>query len=103
MDTLASEDQLNQLLGVTADNSETAILADLTTNPGPPLPTGDVLPAVGAPGFDADLTTIANGNFTDAVGDFEGYLQYLATDLGSTTTGGLSDLSSLLSELGSLF
>ena len=29
---------------------------------------------VSATGFDTDLTTIANGEFTLALGDFEGYL-----------------------------
>jgi hypothetical protein len=111
LDTLASEDQLNQALGVSATDSETAILSDITTNPGPPLPDGDVLPDVGATGFDTDLTSIANDEFTFALGDFEGYLASFAgdadslSDLGSLgDLGGLgTDLSSILGDLGSLF
>lgn len=98
LDTLASEDQLNQLLGVTPGASEAAILADYTSLPEAPLPTGDVLPVVGASGFDSDLTTIANGEFTLAFSDFEGFLANLATD-----TTGLSDVSTLLTDLSSSF
>jgi len=98
LDTLASEDQLNQLLGVTPAASEAAILADYTSLPEAPLPTGDVLPVVGASGFDSDLTTIANGEFTLAFSDFEGFLANLATD-----TSGLSDVSTLLTDLSSSF
>jgi len=98
LDTLASEDQLNQLLGVSPTASETAILADYTSLPEAPLPTGDVLPVVGASGFDSDLTTIANGEFTLAFTDFEGFLANLATD-----TSGLSDVSTLLTDLSSSF
>jgi hypothetical protein len=98
LDTLASEDQLNQALGITPTASETAILADYTGLPEAPLPTGDVLPVVGASGFDSDLTTIANGEFTLALGDFEGFLSNLATD-----TSGLSDVSTLLTDLSSSF
>jgi hypothetical protein len=98
LDTLASEDQLNQLLGVTPATSEAAILADYTSLPEAPLPTGDVLPVVGASGFDSDLTTIANGEFALAFSDFEGFLANLATD-----TSGLSDVSTLLTDLSSSF
>jgi hypothetical protein len=98
LDTLASEDQLNQALGVSTTASETAILNDYTSLPEAPLPTGDTLPDVGATGFDTDLTTIANAEFADATADFEGYLSSLATD-----TSGLSDLSSLLTDLSSSF
>jgi hypothetical protein len=98
LDTLASEDQLNQALGVSATASETAILNDYTSLPEAPLPTGDTLPDVGATGFDTDLTTIANAEFADATADFEGYLSSLATD-----TSGLSDLSTLLTDLSSSF
>jgi hypothetical protein len=105
IDTLVTEDKVNQLLGISPDTSETAILADLTTNPGPPLPDGDTLPVVGASDFDTDLQTIATGDFSIASSDFAGYLEYLSTlgslgDLGSL--GG--DLSSLLGDLtGGLF
>jgi hypothetical protein len=96
LDTLASEDELNQALGVSPDTSEAAILADYTSLPEAPLPTGDTLPTVGATGFDTDLTTIANGEYTLALADFEGYLASFATD-----TSGLSDLGTVLSDLSS--
>jgi hypothetical protein len=98
LDTLAYEDQLNQALGITPTASETAILADYTGLPEAPLPTGDTLPDVGATGFDTDLTTIANGEFTLALSDFEGFLSNLATD-----TSGLSDVSTLFTDLSSSF
>jgi hypothetical protein len=98
LDTLAAEDSLNQALGVSATDSETAILADWTSLPEASLPTGDTLPAVGATGFDADLTTIANGEYTMAAGDFEGFLTNLATD-----TSGLGSLGTLLTDFGSSF
>jgi hypothetical protein len=98
LDTLATEDELNQALGVSATDSETAILADWTSLPEAPLPSGDTLPTVGASGFDTDLTTIANGEFTLALGDFEGYLSSLGTD-----TSGLSDLGTVLTDLSSSF
>jgi hypothetical protein len=105
LDTLASEDELNQALGVSPDTSEAAILADIAG--GPPLPGTDTLPDVGASGFDTDLTSIANDEFTLALGDFEGYLGSFAGDssLLSDLGGGL-DLTSLLDpgglDLGSL-
>jgi hypothetical protein len=105
LDTLASEDELNQALGVSPDTSEAAILADIAG--GPPLPGTDTLPDVGAGGFDTDLTSIANDEFTLALGDFEGYLGSFAGDssLLSDLGGGL-DLTSLLDpgglDLGSL-
>jgi hypothetical protein len=98
LDTLASEDQLNQALGVSATDSETAILSDWTSLPEAPLPSGDTLPDVGASGFDTDLTSIGNDEFTLALGDFEGYLSSFATD-----TSGLSDLSTVLTDLSSSF
>jgi hypothetical protein len=103
INTLVSEDELNQLLGVTQDNSETAILADLLTNPGPPIPgstdltVGDLTSAVGTSSFDSDLTTIANADYSLALGDFEGYLGSFAGDLGSL--GSLGDLGSLGTDL----
>jgi hypothetical protein len=98
LDSLASQDELNQALGVSPDASETAILADYTSLPEAPLPTGDVLPAVGATDFDTDLTSIGNDEFSLATSDFEGWLSSLATD-----TSGLSGLSTLLTDLGSSF
>jgi hypothetical protein len=98
LDTLASEDSLNQALGATASESETAILADWNSLPEAPLPTGDTLPDVGASGFDTDLTTIANAEFADASADFSGFLSNLTTD-----TSGLGDLGTLFTDLSSSF
>jgi hypothetical protein len=98
LDTLASEDSLNQALGVGATDSETAILSDWTSLPEAPLPTGDTLPDVGAPGFDTDLTTIANAEFADATADFEGFLTNL-----TTFPGGFGDLGTILTDLSSSF
>jgi hypothetical protein len=102
INTLVSEDELNQLLGVTQGNSETAILADLLPNPGPPIPgstdltIGDLTSAVGTSSFDTDLTQIANADYSFASGDFAGYLEYLGT-LGTSA----SDVSGLVGDLGS--
>ncbi len=98
LDTLASEDQLNQALGVLPATSEAAILADYTSLPEAALPTGDTLPVVGATGFDTDLTTIANGEFSDATADFEGFLSNLTTD-----SSGLTDFGTLLTDLSDSF
>jgi hypothetical protein len=98
LDTLASEDEVNQALGISPDTSETAILADWTSLPEAPLPTGDTLPVAGVSGFDTDLTTIANAEFTDATSDFEGWLSSLTSD-----TSDLSGLSTLFTDLGSSF
>jgi hypothetical protein len=108
INTLVSEDQLNQLLGVTQADSQAAILADLVDNPGPPIPSGadvtlaELTGAVGSASFDTDLTSIANADYSLAFGDFEGYLGSFAGDLGSL--GDLGDLGSLgsLGDLGSL-
>jgi len=104
INTLVSEDELNQLLGVTQGDSETAILADLLTNPGPPIPgstdltIGDLTSAVGTSSFDTDLTTIANADYSLALGDFEGYLGSFAGDLGDLGNLG-SDLTAILDGL----
>jgi hypothetical protein len=103
INTLVSEDQLNQLLGVTQADSESAILADLVDNPGPSIPSGadvtlsELTGAVGTPAFDTDLTSIANADYSLALSDFEGYLGSFAGDL-----GGLGDLGGGLGDLGSL-
>jgi ethanolamine utilization microcompartment shell protein EutS len=109
INTLVSEDQLNQLLGVTEVNSQTAILADLVDNPGPPIPgsaditIADLTNAIGTSTFDTDLTQIANADYTFAAGDFEGYLASFAGDLGSLgSLGGLSDLGGLGTDLSTL-
>jgi ethanolamine utilization microcompartment shell protein EutS len=106
INTLVSEDELNQALGVTQDNSQTAILADLLTNPGPPIPgstditVGDLTTAVGTPAFDTDLASIANADYALALSDVEGYLGSFAGDLGSLgDLGGLGDLGSLGTDL----
>jgi hypothetical protein len=98
LDTLASEDQLNQAVGIGTTASETAILHDWTSLPEAPLPTGDVLPVVGATGFDNDLTTIANAEFAVATADFEGWLSSLAAN-----TSDLGALGTLFTDLGSSF
>ena len=103
INALVSEDELNQALGVTQSNSETAILADLLTNPGPSIPAstdltvGDLTSAVGTPAFDTDLATIANADYALALSDFEGYLGSFAGDLGSL--GSLGDLGNLGTDL----
>jgi hypothetical protein len=93
LDTWAAEDELNQLLGVTATASETAILADIGTDP--VALAGDTLPTAGATGFDADLMTIATADFTNATSEFTSYLDGLPTALGD-----LGSLSGLLGDLG---
>jgi len=116
---------VNQALGVSATTSETAILGDIASNP--ILLSGtDTLPAVGATGFDADLTTLANDDYTTGSTDLTTYLDGLSaslTTVGSTDTdAGLTaaltelstlytadatalstDLSAILTDLGSLF
>jgi hypothetical protein len=103
LNTLVSEDQLNQLSSITPTVSETAIYNDFVTNFVPiPSSTGltdaSLLGAVGTPAFDTDLTTIANADYTLAVSDFEGFLTNLATD-----TSGLGSLSTLLTDFSSSF
>ena len=83
VDTLASEDQVNQLLGVSTADSQTAILADLTGNSFP-LPTGGVEPVVGT-GFDGDLMALANADFAEGYQDLLGYLGSFTGDLGGST------------------
>ena len=105
IDGLASEDQLNQLLGVSQLASQTAILADLTDNPGPSIPadSGVTLSglesALGSSTFDTDLTSIANADYALAVGDFQGYLADLTTNLGSLDLGSTDILTTLLGDL----
>lgn len=94
-DTLATEDTLNQLFGVSETASQTAILGEIPT--GAVLPTGDTLPIADTSTFDTTLETIANGDFTNAAGDATGSLSSLGTDLGGL--GGLGDLGSLGTDL----
>lgn len=105
IDGLVSEDQLNQLLGITPSASETAILADLVDNPGPSIPAGadvtlaELTGAVGTSSFDTDLTSIANADYTFAMGDFQGYLTDLTNNLGSLDLGSSDLLTGLLGDL----
>ncbi len=89
IDTLVMEDHINQLLGVSQDASETAILGDITGVPYPPLPDGLSLPAVGAADFDSILQQIAGADFHLAASDFMGYVAFEAGQLG---LGGLANL-----------
>jgi hypothetical protein len=101
LDTLASEDVGNQLLGISDTTSQTAILADLTAEDPTAVTSADLTALTGAVGtsaFDTDLTTAANADYTLALSDFEGYLASFATD-----TSGLSDLSTILTDLSSSF
>jgi hypothetical protein len=104
LNTLVGEDQVNQLLGATSAESETAILADFTTTGGPPIPASadvtlaELTGAVGTSSFDTDLTSIANADYTLAAGDLEGYLTSLTAD-----TSSLGDLSTVLTDLSSSF
>ncbi|MGA8329171.1 MAG: hypothetical protein WB777_07755, partial [Mycobacterium sp.] len=125
LDLYALEDEVNQALGVSATTSETDILDDIAANP--ILLSGtDTLPAVGATGFDTDLTTLASDDYTTGSTDFTTYLDGLSsalTTVGSTDTSlgftaaltelstlytadatALStDFSAILTDLGSLF
>jgi hypothetical protein len=105
-DTWASEDQVNQLLGVSATESQTLILADIEKD-FIPIPTstgltdGDLSSAIGTSTFDTDLTQIANADFTTATGDFEGWLANLPTAL-ADLGGGSGDLGGLSTLIGDL-
>jgi hypothetical protein len=103
LNTLVGEDSLNQALGITSTESETELLsvfnADFVPIPGSTdITAADLAGAVGTSAFDTDLTTIANADYTLALGDFEGFLSNLATD-----SSGLSDLSTLFTDLSSSF
>jgi hypothetical protein len=103
LDGLATEDQVNQALGVTETASQTELLSVFNTDFVPiPASTGltdaDLTSAVGSSTFDTDLTTIANADYTLAASDFEGFLSNLATD-----TTGLGSLGTLLTDFGSSF
>ena len=103
LNTLVGEDSLNQALGITPTASETELLsvfnADFVPIPSSTdITAADLAGAVGTSAFDTDLTTIANADYTLALGDFEGFLSNLATD-----TSGLSDVSTLLTDLSSSF
>jgi hypothetical protein len=111
LDTWAAEDELNQLLGISATSSETAILADIAHDPIVLASVTDLLPTAGSSTFDADLMSLATGDFTAATTEFTTYLDSLPSllgdlgglsgvlgDLGGGDLGGL--LSSILGDLG---
>jgi hypothetical protein len=100
---LATEDQVNQALGISATDSQTALLgvfnADFVPIPASTdLTAADLAAAVGTSTFDTDLSTIANADYALAASDLEGYLTSLAGD-----TSSLGDLSTLLTDLSSSF
>lgn len=123
LDGLVTQDEVNQLVGVTETASQTAILADLTTEDPTAVTSADLAALTGAVGtsaFDTDLTSDANADYSLAVTDFEGYLTSLSgdtsslgdvstllTDLSSSlsdvSTGLSTDLSTVLTDLGGLF
>jgi hypothetical protein len=103
LDGLATEDQVNQLAGVSELASQTAILNDLTADlssiPASSDVTGaELTAALGSSAFDTDLTSIANADYSLAVTDFEGYLTSLSGD-----TSSLGDFSTLLTDLSASF
>jgi hypothetical protein len=103
LNTLVGEDELNQALGVSETASQTELLSVFNSDFVPipasaDLTAADLANAVGTSTFDTDLTTIANADYTTAVGDFEGFLTNLATD-----TSGLGSLSTLLTDFSGSF
>jgi hypothetical protein len=103
LDTWATEDEFNQLLGISATTSETAILANIAANP-VLLPAGDTLPAVGSAGFDSDLINLANADYTTASTDFTNYLEGLTTSLsGIDGTDVSAGLTAFYTELSTLY
>jgi hypothetical protein len=101
LDGLATEDEVNQLVGISEATSQATLLNDLTTQD-PTAVTGADLTAltnaVGTSAFDTDLTSYANADYSLAVTDFEGYLTSLSGD-----TSSLGDVSTLLTDLSSSF
>jgi hypothetical protein len=103
LDTYAFEDELNQLAGVSATTSETAILNDIAHNP-ILLTTGDTLPTAGATGFDTDLLTLANDDYTTGSTDLTTYLDGLSTSLATVGSADTSaGFTAALTELGTLY
>ena len=94
LDTLAGEDQINQLFGISATDSETAILDIFTSTGGPPIPVAadvtlaDLAAAVGTPAFDTDLSAIANADFASGLTDLQGYLADLVSGASALGDGG---------------
>jgi hypothetical protein len=96
-DTLATEDQINQALGVSATDSQTELLSVFNTD-FVPLPNGVSEPVVGTD-FDSDLQAVANGDLTTGESDLLGYADYLATNFTTLDTS----LGSVLTDLGTSF
>jgi hypothetical protein len=94
LDAWATEDELNQALGISAATSQAEILADIGKDP--VYLSGDTLPTAGSADFDSDLTTIANADFGTASTDFTNYVDSLS-NLGSLDTG--TGLTAVLTEL----
>jgi hypothetical protein len=121
LDGLVIEDEVNQLVGISAATSEGDIFSYLSALG--LLSTAEATELSGAEGtsaFDTDLTTIANGAYTLASTDFSAYLTALSTDtsasaelptlftdLGTILTGDVTalstDLTNVLTDVGSLF
>jgi hypothetical protein len=125
LDGLVTEDELNQLVGVTSADSQAEIESLVAADPSA-IPTGsditlsDLVTAEGSSTFDTDLTSIANADYTLAWTDLEGYLTSLTADssslgdistvltdlsssLSDVSTGLSTDLSTVLTDLGGLF
>lgn len=103
LDVYATEDEVNQLLGISATTSETDILADLQADP--ILLTGtDALPTAGASGFDSDLITLADDDYATGSTDFTTYLDGLSTAVSTVGSTDTSDgLTAALTELSTLY
>ena len=54
---------------------------------------------MGTSAFDTDLTSIANADYAFAMGDFQGYLADLTTNLGGLDLGSTDILTTLLGDL----
>ena len=105
LDTLTGEDHINQLFGISATDSETAILDIFTSTGGPPIPVGadvtlaDLAAAVGTPAFDTDLSAIANADFASGLTDLHGYLADLVSGASALGDGG-GLLATIIGDLG---
>jgi hypothetical protein len=109
LDTLAGEDSINQLFGISATDSQQALFDVFTSTGGPPIPDGaDVTAAqlegaIGTSAFDTDLTALANADFASGVADLQGYLSDLVSGAGGLgDLGDLGGLGGLLGDLGNL-
>jgi hypothetical protein len=93
-DTVATEDEVNGLLGVQAAD-QAGLLATFDKDYIGALPTGDAAPVVGSASFDSALATIATSNDMAASSDFATYGEYFLTNLSAFTTDGLFTTSGL--------